>query len=73
MLNPGCSDHSQLLLDCGGHRSVAPTCFKFLNCVVEHPDFGASVSQGWSEPVDGVRMFRVWVKLKKVREQLLSY
>lgn len=70
ILNSGCSDHSPLLLDCGGHRNIPARRFKFLNCLVDHKDFLSAVSNGWACSVSGVPMYKVWNKLKSVRLHL---
>lgn len=69
--DPICSDHSPLLVECGGTRRYTPRRFKFLNCVVEHDDFLPSVQRGWDTYISGFMMYQVWMKLKQVRNQLM--
>lgn len=70
VLNPQSSDHSPLLLSCGSRRYKEQRRFKFLNCVVEHPEYLSAVRRAWDTEVRGVKMFQVWVKMKQVRENL---
>lgn len=70
VLNPGVSDHCPLLVDFGGVPVNHAQRFRFLTCLVEHPDFLSSVRQGWGIDEAGVPMFRVWSKLKAVRLKL---
>lgn len=59
--NFGCSDHSPLVLISDSRRMGFRKQFKFLNCMTNHPSFFAKVREGWSVPVQGVKMFQVWV------------
>ncbi|KAL6505387.1 hypothetical protein OROGR_025204 [Orobanche gracilis] len=68
--NPGCSDHSPLLLNCGMNRRQLQKRFRVLNVTADHPSFDEIIRQSWSTDIEGTKMYRVWMKLKKVRENL---
>ncbi|KAL6565242.1 hypothetical protein OROGR_002193 [Orobanche gracilis] len=52
ILNPGGSDHSPLLLQLGVRSSRCKPQFRFLNCLVDHPDFLPTVIDAWSTSVN---------------------
>ncbi|KAL6565247.1 hypothetical protein OROGR_002198 [Orobanche gracilis] len=58
------------LQELGVRSSRCKPQFRFLNCLVDHPDFLPTVIDAWSTSVNGVRMFSVWSKLNRVKEQI---
>lgn len=60
-LNPSISDHSPLCLLCGAGRP-----FRFLNVLASHASFLDVVRE-----VNGCPMFKVWTRLKHVKDGLI--
>ncbi|KAK2370109.1 hypothetical protein QL285_083191 [Trifolium repens] len=71
-MDPGVSDHALLCLrghdiaNIPAHKSN----FKFLNCVIDMPDFSDCVSRCWNEPLNGRPMFVLWRKLLRLQPVL---
>lgn len=70
ILDPGCSDHSPLVIDFYEPDRKKPRAFKFLNHLVHHYSFMDSVQRGWDKPVFGDHMKQVWGMLKNVKGEM---
>jgi hypothetical protein len=70
VLNPHISDHSPLrvrLLDTNTGMNRYQTRFKFLNCVMERPEFLDMVTNSWNKEEIGRPMYVLWRKLKRLQ------
>lgn len=72
VLDPGCSDHSPLMLHFVEQNTVKPRPLKFMNHLVQHEDFMSKMQAGWNQRVNGNLMHQVWVKLEKVKQEMKS-
>ncbi|KAF3625656.1 hypothetical protein T459_30871 [Capsicum annuum] len=67
--NPRCSDHSPLVIEFAETNIRQPRPFKLMNHLAQHQNFQQSVQRGWSTPVSGKSMKKVWVQLKHVKAE----
>ncbi|KAH0729467.1 hypothetical protein KY289_000655 [Solanum tuberosum] len=68
--DPGCSDHSPLVIDFIEPLNRRSRPFKFMNHLATHQEFIPMVEKGWSKPVSGCKMKQVWVTLKHVKPEM---
>ncbi|KAG5629705.1 hypothetical protein H5410_001422 [Solanum commersonii] len=68
--DPGCSDHSPLVIDFIEPLNRRSRPFKFMNHFATHQEFIPMVEKGWSKPVSGCKIKQVWVKLKHVKPEM---
>jgi hypothetical protein len=66
----GISDHSPAIVSVGTLQGFGPKPFKFYNFWIEHKGFLDWVKEGWSFQVDGLPMFKLYVKLRSVKAVL---
>nr|XP_016436446.1 PREDICTED: uncharacterized protein LOC107762590 [Nicotiana tabacum] len=64
------SDYSPLCINVTETLSSRPRPFKFLNHLAEHRYSLTNVERGWRQTVAATYMKRVWLKLKKVKEEM---
>lgn len=69
-MNPGLSYHSPLVMTCNTQLGSGSRPFKFFNYMGDHPNFLSVVQKGWDTNYHGSLMFRLWNKLKAVKQGL---
>jgi len=69
-LEKGVSDHSPALVTIAKLVSYGPKPFKFFNFWADHRNFLDWIKEGWRVEVTGFSMFRLYAKLKSVKEVL---
>ena len=60
------SDHALLRIQMFDIRQAPKRNFKFINAVLDIPDFQETVKRSWNEPIRGRAMYVVWHKLKRL-------
>ena len=71
--NPGISDHSPLVLNCGGSDDRGGgRPFRFFNYMVQHDQFEPIVREAWGQITDANPMLALWRKLQQVKIHLKS-
>ncbi|KAK4428264.1 hypothetical protein Salat_1126000 [Sesamum alatum] len=71
---PGClSDHSPDIVSILDLPAPKPKPFWFLNMWADHPDFIATVEDGWSLNVEGTPQFSICRKLKAFKRTLKAF
>ncbi|XP_074288921.1 uncharacterized protein LOC141614066 [Silene latifolia] len=71
VLPSGVSDHSPLLVTITD-KSQQNKRFSYLNCWEDHPDYGQVVKEAWDMPVRGNVIYRLFSRLKNVRQRLID-
>jgi hypothetical protein len=66
----GISDHSPALVSIEDYISYGPKSFKFFNFWSDHGQFLDWIKEGWNSEVDGYSMFKLYSKLKGVKQIL---
>ncbi|XP_021861226.2 uncharacterized protein [Spinacia oleracea] len=69
-VNPGLSDHSPLVMTCSSSSVGGGRPFKFFDYMAEHDKFLDSVKKGWEMNCHGTLMFKLWSRLKQVKQEL---
>ncbi|XP_021751224.1 uncharacterized protein LOC110716881 [Chenopodium quinoa] len=69
-ISPSLSDHTPLLYEIFPPSPRKGKPFRFLNCLITHPDFMSLVQEVWNNGVQGNPMNRIWKKLKNLKVQL---
>ncbi|XP_057248240.1 uncharacterized protein LOC130590220 [Beta vulgaris subsp. vulgaris] len=69
-LPEGISDHCPCVLKLVKHVVTKPKSFRFYNMWMEAPEFMNMVTEVWNSPVNGVAMYQVVTKLKKLKPVL---
>lgn len=68
-VEPGCSDHSPILLNSVTGQSKLQKPFRVLNVVMQQENVKELVHGIWQQEVSGHTKFRVWKKLGRVAQQ----
>lgn len=70
VMDPNLSDHSHLCISLDEVTFKGPKTFRFLNCIAEHSNFLKVVKDAWEIPMGGSWMNRIWMRLKRLKEEL---
>ncbi|KAL0407932.1 UNVERIFIED_CONTAM: Retrovirus-related Pol polyprotein from type-2 retrotransposable element R2DM [Sesamum radiatum] len=72
--SPGClSDHSPGIVSLFDPPTPKPKPFRFFNMWADHPDFLATVENGWNMNVEGTPQFSLCRKLKALKGPLKTF
>jgi hypothetical protein len=63
----GISDHSPTIISAGLMQSFGPKPFRFYSLWTEHKGFLDWIKEGWNIQVDGVKMYKLYEKLRYVK------
>lgn len=70
VLSNATSDHSSLLYKLSLPSQPVTRSSKFQNMRLKRPDFMEVVSRSWLEPIEGYRMLRFSLKLRRLKAAL---